>query len=49
MTYDRRITYSTSITIAQCKDPMSYSLAKTREELKDVKNRYKNELIEKMV
>ncbi|AUM88166.1 hypothetical protein CF055_00750 [Clostridium botulinum] len=47
MTYDRRITYSTSITIAQCKDPMSYSLAKTREELKNVKNRYKNESMEK--
>jgi CRISPR-associated protein Cmr2 len=32
------ITYSLSITIAQCKDPMSYALKKTRSELKNVKN-----------
>lgn len=36
------ITYSVSITIAQCKNPMSYALQKTREELEYVKNRYKN-------
>jgi|GEM_PF-2855464 len=47
MTYDRKITYSTSITIAQCKDPMSYALSKTRVELKSVKNRYENKEIEK--
>ena len=44
---DKKITYSMSITIAQCKDPMSYSLRKTREELKNVKKRYENDYISK--
>lgn len=44
---DRKITYSMSITIAQCKDPMSYSLRKTREELKNVKKRYEDDYIPK--
>lgn len=45
--YCRQITYSTSITIAQCKDPMSYALSKTRKELENVKTRYENNEIEK--
>ncbi|MGG7163509.1 type III-B CRISPR-associated protein Cas10/Cmr2 [Clostridium ihumii] len=42
MTYEEKITYSTSITIISCKDSMSYALNKTRKELNNVKNRYKN-------
>lgn len=37
-----RITYSMSITIAQCKDPMSYALKRTREELEKVKTRFES-------
>ncbi|WP_027400513.1 Cas10/Cmr2 second palm domain-containing protein [Anaerovorax odorimutans] len=40
--YDKKITYSISITIAQCKDPMSYALEKTRLELNKVKELYEN-------
>ncbi|WP_032123136.1 Cas10/Cmr2 second palm domain-containing protein [Clostridium amazonitimonense] len=47
MSYDKKMTYSTSITIAQCKDPMSYALNKTRLELEIVKNRYKDNAKEK--
>ena len=36
----REISYSVSITIAQCKDPMSYSLRKNRVELENVKNKF---------
>lgn len=34
------MTYSTSITIASCKDPMAYALNVTRKELEKVKERY---------
>lgn len=37
---NHEMTYSMSITIAQCKDPMSYALSKTRIELENVKKRY---------
>lgn len=47
MTYDNKITYSTSVTIAQCKDQMSYALSKTRLELEKAKDRYKKSNIEK--
>jgi CRISPR-associated protein Cmr2 len=39
---DGEITYSISITIAQCKDPMSYALSKTRMELDKVKARFES-------
>ncbi|PWJ90014.1 CRISPR-associated Cmr2 family protein [Oceanotoga teriensis] len=38
--YENKLTYSLSVTIAQCKDPMSYALEKTRLELNNVKERY---------
>ncbi|MDU1443024.1 MAG: type III-B CRISPR-associated protein Cas10/Cmr2 [Clostridium cochlearium] len=47
ITYDRKITYSISITIAPCKDPMSYVLNKTKSELENVKNIYKYKQEEK--
>lgn len=43
----RKMTYSTSITIAQCKDPMNYSIRKSREELEQVKERFKDNEIPK--
>ncbi|BDR81186.1 hypothetical protein N072000002_13660 [Clostridium tetani] len=47
ITYDRKITYSISITIAPCRDPMSYVLNKTKSELENVKNIYKYKQEEK--
>lgn len=44
---DNDITYSMSITIAQCKDPMSYALSKTRIELENVKKRFESIQAEK--
>lgn len=44
---DNDITYSMSITIAQCKDPMSYALTKTRTELENVKKRFEKNNISK--
>ncbi|GMQ57317.1 type III-B CRISPR-associated protein Cas10/Cmr2 [Vallitalea sediminicola] len=42
-TYKDKITYSSSITIAQCKDPMSYALDKTRKELENIKKMYEEQ------
>ncbi|WP_231017130.1 Cas10/Cmr2 second palm domain-containing protein [Clostridium guangxiense] len=42
---NQEMTYSMSITIAQCKDPMSYALSKTRIELENVKKRYEEDNI----
>lgn len=36
------LTYSISITISQCQDSMSYSLIKNREDLKNIKEKFKN-------
>ncbi|MBU3127895.1 Cas10/Cmr2 second palm domain-containing protein [Clostridium tagluense] len=44
---DKNMTYSTSITIAQCKDPMNYAIRKSRLELENVKNRFKRNGIPK--
>lgn len=44
---ERKMTYSTSITIAQCKDPMNYSIRKSREELEGVKEWFKDNRIPK--
>ncbi|QXM05368.1 Cas10/Cmr2 second palm domain-containing protein [Crassaminicella indica] len=45
--YEEYVTYSMSITIGQCKDPMSYVLRKTRAELEKVKKRFEKKEIEK--
>lgn len=39
---NEKITYSMSVTIAQCKDPMSYALKRTREGLEKAKTRFES-------
>ena len=42
-TLSNDITYSVSITIAQCKNPMSYTLARNRLDLEEVKEKFESE------